>query len=98
MVAERPHVLPEPIYTPETIRDPYPVYGRLRAAGPVCREPVNGNLLVTRYADVAAVLKHPRISSVGVVESAIHVPPLFRPVIRPVQQMLARQMLFSDPP
>jgi cytochrome P450 len=40
--------------------DPYPAYRRLRAAGPVCRAGP-GTYAVTRYADVAALLRDERV-------------------------------------
>jgi cytochrome P450 len=40
--------------------DPYPAYQRLRAAGPVCRAGP-GTYAVTRYADVAALLRDERV-------------------------------------
>ncbi|GAA3734118.1 cytochrome P450 [Salinactinospora qingdaonensis] len=47
---------------PEIMRDPYPTYERLRAAGPLCRVgPASWG--VTRHADVAALLRDPRLSN-----------------------------------
>ena len=47
--------------------DPYPTYARMRRASPVCRLRIPGfgrpAWLVTRYDDVAAALKDPRLSS-----------------------------------
>lgn len=45
--------------------DPYPFYARLRAEAPVCRVTVSGKeeaWLVTRYDDVSALLKDPRLA------------------------------------
>lgn len=45
---------------PSVIADPYPEYARLRAAGPICRfGPLQYG--VTRYADVEALLRDPRL-------------------------------------
>jgi cytochrome P450 len=54
--------MPTPDFTtPEFRADPYPVYRRLRESDPVCWVPLAGRAegmwLVTRYADVAAVLR-----------------------------------------
>lgn len=52
--------------TPEVRADPYPTYARLRQTAPLAqaRVPFYGQAwLVTRYADVAAVLKDPRFSA-----------------------------------
>jgi cytochrome P450 len=54
--------------------------------------------VLTRYADVVAALKHPRLSSRQVLESGLPVPPLLRWALGPINRVLGRQMLFSDPP
>lgn len=41
---------------PELVADPYPLYARMRDAGPVLREPTHGVLLVTGYDEVLAVV------------------------------------------
>jgi cytochrome P450 len=47
---------------PEVIADPYPEYARVRAAGRLCRvSPASWG--VTRHADVAALLRDPRLSN-----------------------------------
>jgi cytochrome P450 len=48
---------------PAAINDPYPLYRRLRIEAPVYwHEPV-GRWLLTRYDDVAAALRDPRLSA-----------------------------------
>lgn len=47
---------------PTVLDDPYPTYARLRAAGPLCRIPP-ASLGVTRHADVAALLRDPRLGN-----------------------------------
>lgn len=81
-----------------SMEDPYPGYHRLRAEAPFCREPRTGALLLTRYADVAAALKHPLLSSRGVIDAVVRVPAPLRRVAQPVTRALSRQMIFSDPP
>jgi cytochrome P450 len=49
---------------PAFLADPYPVYARLRAEDPVHRTP-HGLWILTRYADVAAVLRDPRFGREG---------------------------------
>jgi cytochrome P450 len=44
---------------PAFLEDPYPFYQRLRERDPVHRSPM-GFWVVTRYADVAAILTDPR--------------------------------------
>lgn len=47
---------------PAVVEDPYPVYARLRAAAPLCRG-LAGTWVVTRHADVAALLRDRRLGS-----------------------------------
>jgi cytochrome P450 len=46
------------------VDDPYVVYARLRAEDPIHRTP-HGLWVLTRYADVAAVLRDPRFGREG---------------------------------
>jgi pimeloyl-[acyl-carrier protein] synthase len=48
-------------FLPEVHEDPYPLYHQLRAADPVHRSPL-GFWVLTRHADVLAVLRDPRMS------------------------------------
>jgi cytochrome P450 len=86
------------IFTGRLIEDPYPVYRRLQTESPFHRLPGAGQLLLTRYADVSAALRHPALSSCGVVEALVPVPAPLRGLMRPVTRMLSRGMLFTDPP
>ncbi|MDG4800842.1 cytochrome P450 [Micromonospora sp. WMMD980] len=47
---------------PAVVADPYPTYAALRAAGPLCRMGP-GSWGVTRYADVARLVRDPRLGS-----------------------------------
>lgn len=49
---------------PEFIADPYPMYHRLRAADPVHQSPM-GFWVLTRYDDVAGMLRDPRFGRKG---------------------------------
>ena len=98
MVAAERSFLEERIFTAGLIDDPYPVYHRLRAEAPVHFDRFTGELILTRYADVVAALKHPLLSSGRVAEDSISMPGPFRWAMRPVVRMLRQQMLFSDPP
>jgi cytochrome P450 len=86
------------LFTTGLIDDPYPTYHRLRAAAPVYLDPDSGELLVTRYADVAAALKHPLLSNRRVAETGLPLPGYLQWAMRPVTRILSRGMLFSDPP
>ncbi|GAA1998220.1 cytochrome P450 [Nakamurella flavida] len=46
---------------PAVLADPYPVYARLRAAGPLVRDPGRDSFLLTRFADVNAALRDRRL-------------------------------------
>jgi len=48
-------------FDPGVLEDPYPTYRELRDAGPVCRVAPTG-WGITRYSDVAALLRDPRVS------------------------------------
>jgi cytochrome P450 len=48
-------------YLPEVHQDPYPLYHRLRASDPVHRSSL-GFWVLTRHADVLAVLRDPHMS------------------------------------
>jgi cytochrome P450 len=46
---------------PEFLADPYPMYHRLRTEDPVHHSPL-GFWVLTRYEDVVAVLRDPRLA------------------------------------
>src|SRR5512134_682620 len=56
-----------PFANPAFLANPYPLYAMLRASSPVLRPPIPGYegpgaVVLTRYADVEAVLRDPRFS------------------------------------
>lgn len=61
-------VFDDDLYADAVIRDPYPVYARLRAMGPVVWLSQHKVYALPRYAEVASVLRQPKrfISSRGV--------------------------------
>jgi cytochrome P450 len=81
-------------FDPEVHADPYPTYKRLRDTDPVHQSPFGG-LILTRYADIARVLRDPRMSS-----DFRNVELPFDVAQGPAQQLEDRQpsMLFLDPP
>jgi cytochrome P450 len=98
-----PGPAPNPFANPAFLANPYPVYAMLRAASPVFRPPIPGYegpgaVVLTRYADVEAVLRDPRFS---VDRTRAH---LFRAFSdRFPRQLLEgpegfRSMLMMDPP
>ncbi|WP_326835300.1 cytochrome P450 [Amycolatopsis rhabdoformis] len=53
-------------------QDPYPIYRRLRAESPVAWVPAAGRFMVTGYAEVVALDKHPEIFSANETNSLMH--------------------------
>jgi cytochrome P450 len=49
------------VFSPDFVRDPYPVYRELQEAGPVQQDIGTGLWLVSRYADVRRILLRPEI-------------------------------------
>jgi cytochrome P450 len=76
---------------PDFIDDPYPYYAALRAHDPV-HELAPGSIFLTRYEDVAAVYRDPRMSSDKKQE--------FRPRLGdgPIYEHHTSSLVFNDPP
>jgi cytochrome P450 len=53
----------EDVFSPESRRDPHPLYHRLRSEQPIAYDPQDDGWLLTRWADCEAVLRDPRWSS-----------------------------------
>jgi len=72
------------LFTPDALRDPYPIYDQLRAATPVFCEPASGLWLVLGYEDVKSVLTdHEAFSSrFGPAEWMIFQDPPMHPRLR----------------
>jgi cytochrome P450 len=70
--------------------DPYPWYHRLRSEAPLYRDEPSQSWIVTRYADVAAMLRDPRFLAQK---------PMFpEPELAPLQQIVEQWMALRDPP
>jgi cytochrome P450 len=84
---------------PEHRRDPYPFYRALRDEDPVHFHPLLQGWIVTRHADVAAVLRDPRFSAdrSKIRIEALRLPPV-RQELRELAAALEGTMLFADPP
>jgi pimeloyl-[acyl-carrier protein] synthase len=74
--------------------DPYPFYHLLRSAAPVYWEGSLGSWILTRYADVVAVLRDPRFV-VGFTAKAL---PMLLPRYEAMARMFQGWMLYQDPP
>lgn len=60
--------LPDLVYSPEFTRDPYAIFARLREQAPVCRVTTHRGMsawMVTRHADVRALLADSRLAKDG---------------------------------
>ena len=78
---------------PSWIDDPYPFYARLREQDPVHWEPTpRGRCVLTRYADVAAALRDPRLVKAGAEPLLNDVPPALRQQVAPLEQSIDRQI------
>ena len=84
-----------PLFGPEMLADPYPVYRRLRETDPVHWHEPFGAWVLTRYHDVVAALNDPRFSAerTGAMQALTG-----RPELKPFFDFLAVWMLFTDPP
>ncbi len=84
---------------PALLADPYPFYHRLRREDPVHWDEEMGYWAVTRYADVVAALRDPRLSAARTAPSVdAWLPPELHEALGPVVHAIMRQMLFLDPP
>lgn len=84
-------------------RNPYPYYEKWRAQGPVLWSPhfFQGGWLVTRHAEVEAVLKDPRFSTertAGWIRNIEGQSPRTRVQMDMLQNLLASALLFMDGP
>ena len=83
----------ETLRRPEVLADPYPFYRRLQAEAPVLWDEEGGSWVVSRYADVVALLRDPRLTAERILPEGSD-----DPTVNAVAHALSRQMLFLDPP
>ncbi len=83
----------EMLRRPEILADPYPFYRRLQAEAPVLWDEDGGSWVVSRYADVVALLRDPRLTAERILPEGDD-----DPTVNAVARVLSRQMLFLDPP
>ncbi len=83
----------------DCLRDPYPIYARMRAAGPVVRVSVGGQpqIMATRHAEVMACLKDARFATQPEPPGEAWLAAVPEPV-RALTRMQRRWLLFLDPP
>src|ERR1700726_4190680 len=80
------------LFTKEMLLDPYPTYARLRSEEPVYWDRADSRWVITRYADIVAVLKNPAASSDRTAATMSMVPPQ----VRPLMAFRANSMIHSD--
>lgn len=87
------------LLTPEFMADPYPFYHRLRAADPVYWSERLGAWMLTRYRDVTAALRDPRLNESDRIAAILsQLPEERRPDFQPLSLHLTRWIVFTDPP
>lgn len=79
----------------EVLADPYPLYDRLRRVDPIHWDAFLHAWVVTRYADVVAVLQR---CSAARTPTAEQLSTMGLSALAPVGDVMARQMIFLDPP
>ncbi len=80
---------------PEVLANPYPLYHRLRNEDPVHWDPFLHAWVVTRYADVITVFQR---FSANRTPTPEQLAALGLETLKPLAQVMVRQMLFLDPP
>lgn len=86
------------LLTPTYLANPYALYSRLRAQDPVFWDEKATAWVVTRYSDVASILRDPRLSAARLNIGTEWIPEELQAKLAPPVRALARQMLFLDPP
>lgn len=93
------------LFSPEFMRDPYPFYAELRSSDPVYWDETLGRWLLSSYSSVATALSDRRFVR-GVRGNTPEEEEAFlkrlddrgQSRLRPIHSLLAKMMLFSDPP
>lgn len=80
------------------VADPYPFYHQLRRHDPVHWDEGMQSWFLTRYQDVASVLRDPLFATEGQIIDMSRFPPSVRDVVQPAIHALSRQILILDAP
>jgi pimeloyl-[acyl-carrier protein] synthase len=93
-------LIEEQLQSPHFVQDPYPTYRLLRENHPVYWSEAWKCWVLTRHADVAAMLKEPaRFSSAGRLSALIdQLPPDQRSRYQPMRDHFSRGLIHCDPP
>lgn len=97
---ERP--LPAPLYfdptDPSVRANPFPLFARLRQDDPVHWSPMFKGWVVTRYADVQAVLNGPAMSADRITPFYSALPGQMQERVKELVRLLGLWLVFRDPP
>jgi cytochrome P450 len=86
-------------FEPPLLNDPHPFYARLRQEAPVTFAPAVQLWLISRYQDVAAVLKEPRrFSSRDILRPPVDLPPDMLEYLKASGYTVDYPLLGDDPP
>ena len=82
----------------EAIRDPYTAMAPLQAEAPVYRSDILGAWVVTRYDDIRAAFRDPRLSSDRIRPFIARAPAPMQDMLKPLGDHLNLWAVFTDPP
>src|ERR1700688_5266599 len=85
-------------WAPAFRADPFPMFRRLQLTDPVHRCDALGGWVLTRYADVLAALRDPRLSSDRITPFFAELPPGQLAEMKDLGDSLRKWCVFSDPP
>lgn len=86
------------LQVPANVADPYPLYSRLRQAAPFHWDFVLSGWFLTRYADIAAALIDPRLTTANFGFDVTQLPPDLQKALAPLGQIRKREALYNDAP
>ena len=83
---------------PEYVRDPYPLYHRLRTEAPLHWDFVLCGWFLTRYADVRAALADPRLTTRNFPWDVGQLPADIQAGLAPLGRVMGHEVLYNDEP
>jgi cytochrome P450 len=86
------------LQAPDFLANPYPYYASLRQESPVTWHPGLNRWLVSRFADVEACFRDPRLSSDRTAAITELRSPAMRAEVQPLTAAMKKQIAFVDPP
>ncbi len=95
--AESPALFFDPL-SAAAIRDPYAALAPLQAEAPVYRSDILGAWVVTRYDDIRAAFRDPRLSSDRIRPFIARAPASMQDTLKPLGDHLNLWAVFTDPP